>query len=262
MMHLAKPLFVTALLAGFATFSAQADDMGVRLTYDMSGVPLTISRDAQGTVQLDGLPYPGLVLYNTATKTVYYQSPDLPDWIVVNADALSRYTISATVVAGAAWQPFMDSTTKRWAVKVPGADGKPQECDQWFASLKGAVMAGFNVGDLNRIVAALQWITAGSAAAACDRVAVDETQAQAIGLPIYFNGPNGKWHLSELVAARVPTIALPTNVTPLDDNLRLQLLMGQLGPDEKADFIKANGNLPVAKQVEAIEHMLGSEDIP
>lgn len=224
---------------------------GLRLTYDMAGSPVTLQRDASGVVQVDGLPYPGLVLYTPATGVVYYQHPDETGWLAITPSDTNGYTVSATTVAGAAWQPYLDSPTRRWEVK-----GAQMPCDNWFTSQKAGSVAGLTAADLWRVFSSLQWLQAGSAAPVCDKLSVDATQAAQIGLPLYFNGPGGLWQLTELTQADIAPIALPATPQPVTDEARLRVLLHQFGPEDKEALLKDIGQLPLARQLEEIQKRL------
>jgi hypothetical protein len=223
----------------------------MRLVYDMSGSELVITRDNNGTVQLDGLPVPGLVLYVPATKVVYYQHPSLLGWLAIAPQHIAAQTTRPNIAMGAAWQPYLNSPTRRFEV-VAGA----QTCDNWFGSGKAASIAGLNVADLTHIIAALQYLNAGAAADVCEMLTVPLRMAHTIGLPLRLNGPNGVWELTELYAAEIPTIPLPTNPQPPDDDTRLTILLSQFSTEERTEFVKNYGGLPLTGQLEQLENML------
>lgn len=237
-------------MAGVAM--AQDTSTGLRLTYDMGGSPVTLTRDAAGTVQVDGLPYPGLVLYVPATGVVYYQHPEEVHWLAITPSDTEVYANPAVLVAGKPWQPYLDAPTQRWEVKVA-----QMQCDNWFTSAKAAAVSGLNVGDMWRVFTSLQWLQAGSAAPLCERLAVDAKASASVGLPLYFNAPGGLWQLTELTQAEVANIPLPSTPQPVDDDVRLRVLMHQFSPDDRAAVMKDISNLPVARQIEQVQKMLG-----
>lgn len=239
-----------------ASAAVAAEGTGLRLTYDMSGVPLEITRDAHGTVQVDGLSYPGLVLYIPATQTVYYQPPDMPEWLAIPPTATEGYATPATVVPGAAWQPYLNSPTQRWQVK-----GAQMECDNWFASHKAGQVTGMTGADLLRILTTLQWLHAGKAAAPCEKLSLDDAAAKTIGLPLYFTGLSVRWQLTELVQTDIPTITLPASPVPVDDGARLRILLAQFGPEDRQQVLTEVEKLPLSQQLERIEKILSEQSV-
>ena len=249
-------MFFKGLLLGMAALGvaggAFAAENGLKLTYDMGGDALSITKDAAGTVQLDGLPYPGLVIYRPDTRVVYYQHPDEPAWLAIKPDDVRGYGVSATLVAGAAWQPYMDAPTQRWVVKAA-----QMECDNWFASAKAGAVAGLNAADLTYVLTALQWLHAGVAAVPCERLNVTAQQGAQVGLPLYFTGPNGRWQLTDLSQGAVEPIVLPAAPQPADDAARLRILLYQFSPEDRQGIIKQVGKLPLSQQLQEIQKMLG-----
>lgn len=242
---------VLALMAGWAV-AAQAK--GLTLTYDMGGVPLTILEDEAGTVQIDGLSYPGLVLYVPATQTVYYQPPDEPEWLAIPPTATEGYGLPATLVAGAAWQPYLNSPTQRWQVKAAQMD-----CDNWFASQKAGQVTGLTAADLLRVLTTLQWLHAGHAAAPCEKLVLGDAEGKKVGLPLYFTALSVRWQLTELAQGDVPTITLPANPVPVDDAARLRILLAQFGPEDREQILTEVERLPLNQQLERIEKMLSDQ---
>lgn len=243
--------------------SATAEDavgtQGIRVTFDAGGAPVTMTRDAAGTIQFDGLPYPGLVLYRPSTGVVYYQHPSEPLWLTVQPG--QGQGVSATVAAGPAWQPWQGHPTQRWDIKG-GLDKAAPSCGQWYGSADAAQQAGVSMADMIRVLAVLEWLNAGSKGPVCQRLAITPAEGARIGLPVYWMTLSGPWQLTEVVRAGVAPIALPDAVKPVDDSVRLQILLSQFAPEERQAFVRANGTLPVARQVEAIEGALSEMVMP
>jgi hypothetical protein len=229
---------------------------GLRITYDMSGLPLTITRDAAGTYQFDGLPYPGVVLYQPKSGIMYYQHPEDPAWHTVTAPMLADVVSPATVKAGPAWQPWQGQPTLRWDVTV-----EKTACAPMFASQGVAAQGGLNVADFAEVLTALQWLN-GGVSHPCEKAFFPADAAAKVGMPVQFSGPNGPWQLQEVVQAEVEPIEVPAVSTPVDDDTRLNLLLVQFSPNERVNLLKKFGNLPVGQQVEAISKLLMDEAQP
>jgi hypothetical protein len=226
----------------------------LRLTYTVDGTPVTLERDNAGTIQVDGLPYPGLVLYRPQTGMVYYQYPEIPQWFAVPPGRAEA--VSATTLKGPAWQKWPaqpdGQPSYRYAIKVPGGE----DCGPLYASPGAGVQAGLSVADIWRILTTVAWINAGTAAPACDRLAIDNARGQLTGLPLHFNGPNGEWQLKELARTGIARIDLPVDAQPLDEASRLDILLRQFGPDERKNFLQNYGNLPIGQQINLVERAL------
>lgn len=224
---------------------------GLRMAFDVDGMPVNWQMDAAGTVQVDGLAYPGLILYVPATGVVYYQHPDEAEWLTVTPAMLEGYAYPTVLVEGAPWQPYLDAPTQRWEVKAA-----QMTCDNWFTSAKAGAVSGLTARDIWMVFNALQWLHAGNAAGVCERLEVAPAVAAKVGLPMYFSGPSGRWQLTQLGRVELPAIPLPTNPVPVDDAVRLRLLMHQFGPEERADILKEIGTLPVAQQLQRVQNLL------
>lgn len=252
-----RELAVLALVAVSSSVLAQEEVAmplpadGLRMVFDVDGAPVTWQMDAHGVVQVDGLPYPGLVLYVPASGVVYYQHPDEAEWLAVAPSMLDGYAYPTVLVDGGKWQPYLDAPTRRWEVKAAQLS-----CDNWFASAKAGAVTGLTAADVWRVFNAMQWLTAGDAAPVCERLAVAPEMAARVGLPLYFAGPAGRWQLTELGRVHVEEIAMPTNPQPVDDVVRLRLLMHQFGPEERRDMLREVDGLPVAQQLKRIQQML------
>lgn len=235
---------------------------GVRATYDVDGALVLLTMDARGTVQIDGLPTPGLVLYRPKEGVVYYQHPDWPRWLVVGQEQLAGYVLPMDSVPGAGWTPWQEQPTRRWQMNVTQGD-MAMGCGSWFGSNHAAAVAGMGAGDFMRVLAAIQLINAGQAALPCDRAMPDFATADRMGLPVRWQGGSaGTWVLQELVRVPVLDVAVPTDVEPVTDKVRLALLQAQLGVDERKDFMKVHGTLPVARQLEEVEKVLSESAAP
>jgi hypothetical protein len=248
-MQLRYPLILAGLFIGPA-FAVDA----MRLTYDADGAPITFERDNAGTVQVDGLPYPGLVLYRPSSGVVYYQHPDVPQWISVAPNAPE--VVSATLTKGPAWQNWPAQPTGqpsfRYAIKVPQGD----DCGPLYASPGAGVQAGLNTADIWRILTAVSWLNSGKAAPACERLAIESARGQVTGLPLHFNGPNGEWQLKELARTGIAKIDLPVDAQPVDEATRLGILLRQFGPDERKNFVSNYSALPTSQQITLVEQAL------
>jgi hypothetical protein len=252
---------VLTLLLSILVAPVWAAPNGLRLVYDMSGDALTITRDAAGVFQLDGFPAPGLVLYEKLADgglgTVYYQHPSVPGWLKVSPADLHTVVQRPRLAMGAPWQPYLGAPTRRYEVQLDG-----EVCDNWFTSPTAASMAGLNVADVVQIIAAVQFLNAGSAAAACERLSLPPAQAASMGLPLRLNGPNGPWALTTLEAAEINPIALPTSVVPINDDARLTIMLSQLSTPERTAFAEVNAGLPLAQQLAALEALLAASTSP
>lgn len=251
-------------LAATASVAHAAD--GLRASFDVDGAPVVMTMDSHGTVQVDGLPTPGLVLYRPKDATVYYQHPDWPRWLVVGTEQLATYALPLKAVPGEGWTPWQGQPTRRWQLEVsqtiPQGD-MAMACGSWFGSNHAAAVAGVNAGDFWRVLSAIQLINAGQAALPCDRAMPDVAAADRMGLPVRWQGGSaGTWVLTELVRVPVARISVPSDVEPLTDNVRLALLQSQLGVDERKDFIRVHGTLPVTRQLEEVEKVLSESAAP
>jgi hypothetical protein len=240
---------------------AHAEPQGLHITYDMSGLPLTISKDSHGTLLLDGLPYPGTVLYQLDTGTLYYQPTESPEWMSVSSADIQKLLNKAKATPGPAWNPWpaTDSPqpTQRWDVETQATENAdPVRCVPVFGSTYAARMSGVNVMDLTRILAALEWLNAGALSNPCDAANLTPDATTKVGLPVVMTGPNGTWRLQNVVRDDVQPIELPKFAMPVDDTARLNLLLTQFAPEERATFLKANANLPVARQIELMSQQL------
>lgn len=255
-----RGIYVAACVGLLLGPAVACAENGLKVTYDMSGMPLTITRDAAGTVQFDGLPYPGLVLYRPQTGVVYYQQNDDPVWLTVPPGALATVVRPAKVVAGPAWQPWpavgSPQPTKRFDVKVTDETDEKVTCAPVFGSTYAARMAGMDIADLQRVLATLEWMHGGRITAPCDAADYAPDDVKAMGLPVIFAGPNGEWKLDDIVQADVPYIALPTAPQPFDERAHLTLLLSQFGPEEREAFLKQYGELPLAQQLDMVSRNL------
>ena len=232
---------------------------GLRITYDMSGTPLTIARDAAGTYQIDGLPYPGNVLYQPSTGTIYYQHPEDPVWHTVTPQMLQANMVltPASASAGNAWQPWQGQPTKRWNISIGGT-----QCQPLFTSQGAEQQMGLTVNDFARILGALEWLSSGTAPSGCEAPLFTQQQAVQMGAPVWLGTANGPWQLQTVTQEDIPAIQLPTNATPVDNDIRLRLLLVQFSPNERAELLKKFGDYPVAEQIEAIGKFLNQEAMP
>lgn len=228
----------------------------LRITYDMSGLPLSISRDAEGTVMFDGLPYPGEVLYQPATGTIFYHHPEEAEWIAIPPAALEGMYASSTVTGGGKWQPWQGKATQQWDVK-----SEKTVCDQWYASQALAADVGLNVADIMRVLVGVQWVNGGSVPDVCERVRITDADAAKVGLPVLFTGPNGRWQLQEIVKEPVEKMDMP-KATPVDDETRLRLLLVQFSPEERAAMLTQFAGKSTQQQIEAISNLLNQDATP
>lgn len=236
--------------------AARLPQQSVRLTYDMSDLPLTIVVDKTGTAHIEELPFPGEVIYQTSTGTIFYRHPEEEGWLAVPPTALAPVLVQGTVTPGAKWQPFNGQPTQQWEVKAGTT-----LCDQWYASPSAAKQSGLNVGDILHILTAVQWLNGGSVPNTCEKLDVPAATAEKIGLPVLFTGPNGRWKLHEVVAENVPTIAIP-KATPISPEARLRLLLVQYSPEERAHLLTKFAGMSPAQQVDAISAMLSQDSLP
>lgn len=230
---------------------------GLRITYDMSGNPLTITRDSAGTYQFDGLPYPGIVLYKPEEGIIYYQHPEDPEWHTVSRSMLTHILSEAKVQAGPAWQPWQGMSTARWNVFADKSS-----CTPIFGSIQAAKISGLNAGDFSDILTALQWLNGGEIPNPCERPDITAEAAAKVGMPILFTGPNGPWQLQTIVKDDIAPIEIPRTAEPITDENRLNLLLVQFSPNERVSLLKQFGNLPVSQQVDAIGRHLAEEAQP
>ncbi len=245
--------------------SAQVLPPSLMMTYDMSGQPLTITHDGSGVYSFDGLPYPGMVLYTPANGVVYYQHPEDPIWHTVTPAMLRGVVVPAAVTEGPASNPWQDHTTLRWNITTPAtAPDSPSHsgtaCGPVFAAQGPAAMSGLNITDLYQVLTTLQWLSGGSIANPCEKLQFSAEAAARIGLPTVFTGPNGTWHLQEIVQTSTTTISMPS-AQPMDDATRLRLLLIQFSPDDRAELLKKYGDLPTQQQIEQISPLLTQETI-
>ena len=223
------------------------------ITYDMSGLPLTITHDGNGVYSFNGLPYPGMVLYTPENGVVYYQHPEDPIWHTVTPAMLRNVVVPASVSQGPTATPWQDQSTFRW--NITSAD---TACPSMFASGGAASMSGLNVTDLYQVLTTLQWLNGGNITNPCEKLQFSAEQATNIGLPTIFTGPNGNWQLQEIVQTSTSQITMPT-AYPMDDNTRLRLLLIQFSPDERAKLITKYGDLPAQQQIQQISPLLTQE---
>lgn len=246
--------FLLAVPALAQTATTPADGMGVVASYDAGGSPVELRRDGAGTVQIDGLPYPGLVLYVPATQTLYYQHPDDPQWIKIGEDQLDAATVPVKLQKGGASAPWQGQDVTAWRLHA-GANAQ----EDMFASVGLARQLGLTAHHLLQVVGMMEWLTAGSAGAPENRMGLTTAQGVDVGLPTRWNTPNGLLTLTALNRAPVATITVPTATQPLTDQLRLTLLLSQFGPDERKAFMTAHAGLPVAVQLDQLQGALQGE---
>lgn len=254
----AAPAVKTAVPATSPTAPAPraAPTQSSRITYDMSGLPLSIMVDKTGNAHLEDLPFPGEVIYSAATGTIYYHHPEEDGWLSITPAALATILSPSTITAGAKGAPFNNQPTQQWDVK-----SGTTPCDQWVASLAAAKQTGLNAADILHILTAVQWLNGGVVPNICEKIEVPAAVAEKVGLPVLFTGPNGRWQLQEVVAETVPTIEIP-KATPVSDEARLRLLLVQYSPEERTQLLTKFAGLSPAKQVEAISSMLSMDSLP
>jgi len=245
---------LSALLMLVLALPAHAAAGGLGITYDMSGSPLTIVRDAAGTYQVEGLPYPGNVLYRADTGTVYYQHPEDPVWHTVTPAMLQTVLTPVSASPGKAWQPWQGQPTQRWNLG--------DNCSPIFTSQGAARQMGLTVADFSRIVGTLEWLNSGTNPPACESPAYTAQQAARMGAPVWLSAANGPWQLKSVTRQVVPLITIPANATPVDADIRLRLLLVQFSPNERAEILKKFGDYPVEEQVEAVSRMLNEVSTP
>ncbi|MBI1308964.1 MAG: hypothetical protein GC129_03760 [Proteobacteria bacterium] len=253
---------VVAALALTGALQAQAASptqigAGAHITYDMSDLPLLIVVDKSGTASVEELPFPGEVIYQPSTGTIYYHHPEEDGWLSLTSSTLAPLLAPVQVVADksptAAWKAH---PTTGWEVK-----SGTTTCDQWVGSPYAAQQGGLNVADILRIITAVQWLNAGTLENTCEKIGVSAAEAAKVGLPVLFTGPNGRWQLQDLTHEAVSPIAIP-KATPLTDDARLRLLLVQFSPEERAQLLERFGNLPLPGQIQAISQLLNEEALP
>ncbi|PZP39900.1 MAG: hypothetical protein DI585_02515 [Pseudomonas fluorescens] len=231
------------------------------ITYDMSGLPLTITHDGGGVYSFSGLPYPGSVLYTPTNGVVYYQHPEEPVWHTVTPAMLRGVVVPATISQGPVGRPWQDQTTFRWNLTTTAVNPEDEintngtACKPMFGSASASEMSGLDVTDILHVLTVMQWLNGGGIPNPCEKLQFSAQQAKAIGLPTIFTGPNGLWQLQEIVQSPADYIQLP-NAQPMDDETRLHLLLIQFGPEERANLIRSYGNLPLQQQIELISPLL------
>lgn len=258
------------------TYTSPLKPPPLTISYDMSGMPLTITHDGAGVYTFDGLPYPGTVIYTPENSVMYYQHPEDPLWHTLTPAMLKGVVVPATTSQGPVAKPWQQQANIRWNVTAPQTSfeanpNSPLEadmaqaptdaaCPPIFGSAHAAAMAGLDVSDLSYVLTALQWLNGGAIVNGCEKLQFTTQQAQQIGLPTHFTGPNGIWQLQEIVQTSTTLIPLPS-ATPLDDATRLRLLLIQFGPEDRAELVRQYGHLPVQQQIETISPLLTQETI-
>ncbi len=279
--------FATLTLASaslFSVFSVTAQEAytspikppALTINYDMSGMPLTITHDGAGVYSFDGLPYPGTVIYTPANSVIYYEHPEDPLWHTLTPAMLKGVMVPAATSQGPVAKPWQQHANIRWNVTAPQTsfEANPMSpleadmaqaptdaaCPPVFGSQAAAEMSGLDVADITYVLTTLQWLNAGAIVNGCEKMQFTAKQAQQIGLPTNFTGPNGVWQLQEIVQTSTTLIPLPS-ATPMDDATRLRLLLIQFGPEDRADLMRQYGKLPVQQQIDIISPMLTQETI-
>lgn len=282
------PIRLTALTLGslvpwFLGSLAQAESYisplkppALTISYDMSGMPLTITHDGAGVYGFDGLPYPGTVIYTPENSVIYYQHPEDPLWHTITPAMLKGVMVPAAISQGPVAKPWQQHTNIRWNITAPQTSfeanpNSPLEgnmaqapkvaaCPPMFGSPAASHMAGLDVSDITYVLTTLQWLNAGAIVNGCEKLQFTAKQAEHIGLPTNFTGPNGVWQLQEIVQTSTSLIPLP-NAAPINDATRLRLLLAQFGPEDRADLMRQYGNLPTQQQIELISPMLTQETV-
>lgn len=248
------PALLVALTA-YLTPALAATIPPLSISYDMSGMPLTITFDGAGVYSFNGLPYPGTVLYTPENGVVYYQHPEDPIWHTITPAMLRNVVVPASVSQGPTATKWQDQSTFRWNITTADT-----ACPPIFASVGAGAMSGLNVTDLYQVLTTLQWLSGGAITNPCEKLQFSAEAATAIGLPTLFTGPNGSWQLQEIVQTSTTAITMPT-AYPMDDNTRLRLLLIQFSPEERATLIGKYGDLPAQQQIQQISPLLTQEII-
>ncbi len=196
---------------------------------------------------IEGLPYPGTVLWRPSTQELAYQHPTEGSWLRATAAEMVG-NIPPTLTPAAASQPWQGAPTRRFAVTANGT-----VCGALFTAK--SLGNGLNAADLQTIHALLQWLNSGRVPSGC--AAAYPWQAS-LGLPTRWASPFGPVVLESITQTGpdAPLPVWPEATYPADAEARLRLLLVQLPLPARAAFLREYAVLPTEKQIETLSQAL------
>lgn len=200
------------------------------------------------TWQIEGLPFPGVVLWRPQTQELAYQHPTELSWLRLTPADLPK-TTPPTLTRAEAGKPWQTQPTQRWAVN----NGKIS-CG---ALLTIPAQLQLNVSGLQNIHALLHWLNIGETPTGC--LAPYPNHAT-LGLPTHWGGPMGTLTLQNIGPLSADFVATPwpTTTYPITAEARLRMLLSQLPVPDRARFIQTHAQLPLLIQIEKLSTLLKS----
>lgn len=254
-----KPLLWLLLLFPLTAMAEHA-----MLVYQREGdqPPLTLTHvgKAPTTYQVNGLPFPGEILWRPGTQAtepqLAYRHPAEGSWLLASPALLPKSQISTTSLPGAPGPANQGQATRRWAQSVGGKD-----CGVLFGSPSLAQQYGLTLADFQHLYRLLYWLNAAQLPGSCANAQTLPATAPQIGLPTRWASPLGLLLLQEVrLPAESPVpLTWPRVTHPVTPEVQLRLLLVQLPVPARAAFIQAYATLPMALQVEKLATLLAAQ---
>ncbi|MFO0500240.1 MAG: hypothetical protein ACK5YK_00980 [Pseudomonadota bacterium] len=199
------------------------------------------------TWQLEGLPFPGVVLWRPATAEIAYQHPTELSWLRLTPTDLPLPKVSPTLTRAANGKPWQTQPTRRWAVHTNSTD-----CGALFTI---PPTQNVNASGLQSILALLHWLNIGETPSGCLSAYPNPA---GLGLPTYWASPIGTLTLQNIGALSSDFVATPWPAItyPITPETRLRLLLSQLPVPDRARFIQSHTQYPLLTQIEKLSALL------
>ncbi len=247
-----KRIFLACLLLVFPTWAEQAV-----LTYAVEGhaTPLTFTtlKGTPRTFAVQGLPFPGEVLWRPDTDQLAYRHPAEGSWLLATPALLQPSAVSTSTLPRAAGPNFQGAPTQRWAQNRGSTN-----CGVLFGSATLGQQQGLNVGDFQQLYRLLYWLNTGETPQGCGNAISLAATAPQVGLPTRWDSPLGRILFQGVALApeNLTPATWPNFTFPVTPEVRLRLLLVQLPVPARAAFMQATATLPLLGQIEKLTQIL------
>ncbi|MCA3244442.1 MAG: hypothetical protein INF43_03935 [Alphaproteobacteria bacterium] len=227
---------------------------------DQAPLTLTHLSGTPATYQVNGLPFPGEVLWRPATQAteaqLAYRHPAEGSWLLATPNQLPVSAVSTTSLPGAPGPASQGQATRRWAQSVGRKD-----CGVLFGAPSLGRQYGLNLADFQHLYRLLYWLNAAQLPTDCANAQTLPATAPQVGLPTRWASPLGLLLLQEIrLPGESPTaMAWPKVTYPVTPEVQLRLLLAQLSVPARAEFLQQFATLPLALQVERLAAILAAE---
>ena len=180
--------------------------------------------NADGWVQLEGVPYPGSYWYHTGRRQLYVYWEQ--NWWRMGFSELRREVIQGDVQAIDGEEFINNWATRRWQVRVLG-----RECSRLSASRSAGMASGLDAADIALINSALGYIFNGENKRNCQYYLLPGAAGRMIGLPLAADGFRAEITQNDKKLAGMPDAAL---AQPFTQAVKLALLKAHHGAQAQA----------------------------